>query len=84
MQRSGRYTHSLGLQLLLPVIPFGISVMSAGIAWSWSKLVSRRDIFGVSTGFMCETTDDVKEYLLDWCAIDAYGLSVRGSTYATL
>jgi hypothetical protein len=62
------FGYSFGLQLLLPALPFVLSILSAGMAWVWSKLIRRHHILGVTLGFMCKTTDEVKEYLLDWCA----------------
>lgn len=54
--------------MLLPTIPFMLTLLFVAVAKAWSLLVKRRSMCGLRFKFMCADAQDVHRYLLSWIA----------------
>ena len=52
------------LLLIVPLIPFAISLFLGGVAWAWKRYVGRRFIGHLSLDIMCDTDGKVEAYFL--------------------
>ena len=52
------------LLLIVPLIPFTISLFLGGVAWAWKRYVGRRFIGHLSLDIMCDTDGKVEAYFL--------------------
>jgi hypothetical protein len=63
-----RYSSTFYLTMLLPAIPFMLTLLMTGIAVAWSFLVKRHSMCAVRLKWMCANPQEVHRYLLSWIA----------------
>ena len=57
------YSHGFYALLIIPVIPFLISAVLAGVALGWSKYLKRENVCGIRMGFMCVNSTFALAYM---------------------
>ena len=63
-----RYHHSFALMLVVPLIPFALTVLFTGLAWIWSRTIAKRSLGGFRMQFMLDDTAQLRAYFLSWLA----------------
>jgi hypothetical protein len=55
--------------LVVPLIPFALTVLFTGLAWIWSRTIAKRSLGGFRMQFMLDDTAQLRAYFLSWLAV---------------
>ena len=60
---SGSYSYGFFALVIVPIIPFLISLLAFLLARFWANSIKSREVLGFHLGFMCKTPEQATNYL---------------------
>jgi hypothetical protein len=58
------------------MFPFSLTFLWVSLAWTWARFVGRRTFLGIRRNFMCENSEQVREYLMEWLSVSVPFLNI--------
>ena len=62
----GSYSYGFFALVIVPIIPFLISLLAFLLARFWANSIKSREVLGFHLGFMCKTPEQATNYLHAW------------------